>query len=156
MRLSMLRAALIGFGSSGKTTLFQLMTSARETARGLVVNVSDVLFDFDSANLKPGAREKIARVAGILKSHADLKIQVEGHTDSVGSDGYNLRLSERRAESVRAGMLQQGVNRDVVGTAGFGESKPVATNGTAEGRQQNRRVEIVVSGESIGTAQPTH
>jgi len=123
----------------------------RETARGLVVNVSDVLFDFDSANLKPGAREKIAHVASILKSHSDLKIQVEGHTDSVGSDGYNVRLSERRAESVRAGMLQQGVNRDVVGTAGFGESKPVATNGTAEGRQQNRRVEIVVSGESIGT-----
>jgi outer membrane protein OmpA-like peptidoglycan-associated protein len=123
----------------------------RETARGLVVNVSDVLFDFDSANLKPGAREKIARVAGILRSHPDLKIQVEGHTDSVGSDGYNLRLSERRADSVRGSMVQQGVNRDVVGTAGFGESKPVATNGTAAGRQQNRRVEIVVSGESIGT-----
>jgi len=123
----------------------------RETARGLVVNVSDVLFDFDSANLKPGAREKIARVAGILRSHPDLKIQVEGHTDSVGSDAYNLRLSERRAESVRTGMVQDGVNRDVVGTAGFGESKPVATNGTAVGRQQNRRVEIVVSGESIGT-----
>jgi outer membrane protein OmpA-like peptidoglycan-associated protein len=123
----------------------------RETARGLVVNVSDVLFDFDSANLKPGAREKIAHVATILRSHPDLKIQVEGHTDAVGSDGYNLRLSERRAESVRASMVQQGVNRDVVGTAGFGESQPVATNGTAVGRQQNRRVEIVVSGESIGT-----
>jgi outer membrane protein OmpA-like peptidoglycan-associated protein len=123
----------------------------RETARGLVVNLSDVLFDFDSANLKPGAREKVTRVASILKSHPDLKIEVEGHTDSVGSDGYNLRLSERRAESVRTSMVQQGVNRDVVGTAGFGESKPVATNGTAVGRQQNRRVEIVVSGESIGT-----
>jgi outer membrane protein OmpA-like peptidoglycan-associated protein len=123
----------------------------RETARGLVVNVSDVLFDFNSANLKPGAREKVAHVASILKSHPDLKIQVEGHADSIGSDGYNLRLSERRAESVRASMVQQGVNRDAVGTAGFGESKPVATNGTAEGRQQNRRVEIVVSGESIGT-----
>src|SRR5436190_447012 len=124
----------------------------RETARGLVVNVSDVLFDFDSANLKPGAREKVARVAGILQSHPDLKIQVEGHTDSVGSDDYNLRLSERRAESVRTSLVQQGIARDVVGTAGFGESKPVATNGTAAGRQQNRRVEIVVSGESIGTA----
>jgi outer membrane protein OmpA-like peptidoglycan-associated protein len=123
----------------------------RETARGLVVNVSDVLFDFDNASLKPGAREKVARIAGILRSHPDLKIQVEGHTDSVGSDEYNLRLSERRADSVRAGLVQQGVNRDVVATAGFGESKPVATNGTASGRQQNRRVEIVVSGESIGT-----
>jgi outer membrane protein OmpA-like peptidoglycan-associated protein len=125
----------------------------RETARGLVVNVSDVLFDFDSANLKPGAREKVTRIAGILRPHPDLKIQVEGHTDSVGSDQYNLRLSERRADSVRTGLVQQGVNRDVVGTAGFGEGKPVATNGTAAGRQQNRRVEIVVSGESIGTAQ---
>jgi len=124
----------------------------RETARGLVVNVSDVLFDFDSANLKPGAREKVARIAGILQSHPDLRIQVEGHTDSVGSDDYNLRLSERRAESVRTGLVQQGIARDVVGTAGFGESKPVATNSTAAGRQQNRRVEIVVSGESIGTA----
>ena len=119
----------------------------RETARGLVVNLSDVLFDFDSANLKPGAREKVARMAGILQSHPDLKIQVEGHTDSVGSDDYNLRLSDRRAESVRSSLVQQGIARDVVGTAGFGESKPVATNGTAAGRQQNRRVEIVVSGE---------
>ena len=124
----------------------------RETARGLVVNVSDVLFDFDSANLKPGAHERIGRVAEILRSHPDLKIEVDGHTDSVGSDDYNQRLSERRAESVRAGLVQQGVNRDVVGTVGFGESKPVATNGTAAGRQQNRRVEIVVSGASIGTA----
>jgi len=127
----------------------------RETARGLIVNVSDVLFDFNSANLKPGAREKVARLAGILQSHPDLKIEVEGHTDSVGSDDYNLRLSERRAESVRTSLVQQGVAGNAVGTAGFGESKPVATNGTAAGRQQNRRVEIVVSGESIGTsAQP--
>jgi outer membrane protein OmpA-like peptidoglycan-associated protein len=124
----------------------------RETARGLVVNVSDVLFDFDSANLKPGAREKVTRIAEILQSHRDLKIQIEGHTDSVGSDDYNQRLSERRAESVRVNLVQQGVARDVVGTAGFGETRPVATNGTAAGRQQNRRVEIVVSGESIGTA----
>ena len=124
----------------------------RETERGLVVNVSDVLFDFDSANLKPGAREKVARIAAILHSHPDLKIEVEGHTDSVGSDQYNQRLSERRAESVRAGLVQQGVDREAVGTAGFGESRPVATNGTPEGRQQNRRVEIVISGASIGTA----
>ena len=117
----------------------------RETARGLVVNVSDVLFDFDSANLKPGAREKVARIAGILQSHPDLRLQVEGHTDSVGSDDYNLRLSDRRAESVRTNLVQQGIARDVVGTTGFGESKPVATNGTAAGRQQNRRVELVIT-----------
>jgi outer membrane protein OmpA-like peptidoglycan-associated protein len=125
----------------------------RETARGLVVNVSDVLFDFDSANLKPGAREKVMRIAAILRAHSDLKIEVDGHTDNVGTDAYNQRLSERRAESVRSGLVQQGISREVVGTAGFGESRPVATNGTASGRQQNRRVEIVVSGESIGVQQ---
>ena len=95
-------------------------------------------------------REKLARVAGILSAHPDLHIQIEGHTDSVGSDDYNQRLSERRAESVRAYMVQQRVAPSVVGTAGFGESRPVATNGTASGRQQNRRVELVVTGESIG------
>jgi len=135
-------------------TELNTILETRETERGLVVNVSDVLFDFDSANLKPGAREKVARIASILHSHQDLKIEVEGHTDSVGSDAYNQRLSERRAESVRAGLVQQGVNRDAVGTAGFGESRPVATNGTPSGRQQNRRVEIVISGASIGTLQP--
>lgn len=132
-------------------TELNTILETRETERGLVVNVSDVLFDFDKANLKPGAREKVARVASILHSHPDLKIEVEGHTDSVGTDAYNQRLSERRAESVRAGLVQDGVKSDVVGTAGFGESRPVATNGTPEGRQQNRRVEIVISGASIGT-----
>jgi outer membrane protein OmpA-like peptidoglycan-associated protein len=127
-----------------------VILETRETARGLIVNLSDVLFDFNSANLKPGAREKLARVAGILSAHPDLHIQIEGHTDSVGSDDYNQRLSERRAESVRAYMVQQRVAPSVVGTAGFGESRPVATNGTASGRQQNRRVELVVTGESIG------
>ena len=111
--------------------------------------MSDVLFDFNRANLKPGARDKVAKIAEILRAHPDLKIEVEGHTDSVGSDEYNQRLSERRAESVRASLVDDGVSRDVVGTAGFGESKPVATNGTPAGRQQNRRVEIVISGESI-------
>ena len=134
-------------------TELNTILETRETERGLVVNVSDVLFDFDSANLKPGAREKVGRIASILHSHPDLKIEVDGHTDSVGSDQYNQRLSERRAESVRAGLVRDGVNRDAVGTAGFGESRPVATNGTPEGRQQNRRVEIVISGASIGTKQ---
>jgi outer membrane protein OmpA-like peptidoglycan-associated protein len=116
----------------------------------LIVNLSDVLFDTGSANLKPGAREKLARVSGILLSHPDLHIEVEGHTDSVGSDDYNQRLSERRAESVRAYLLQQNIPPQEVATAGFGEARPVATNGTAAGRQQNRRVELVVTGESIG------
>jgi outer membrane protein OmpA-like peptidoglycan-associated protein len=127
-----------------------VILETRETARGLIVNVSDVLFDTDKATLKPGAREKLARVAGILASHPDLHIQIEGHADSRGSEEYNLQLSERRAESVRAYLVEQRVSPSAVGTAGFGESRPVATNGTSAGRQQNRRVELVVTGESIG------
>jgi len=127
-----------------------IVLETRETARGLIVNVSDVLFDTGSATLKPGAREKLARVAGILATHPDLKIEIEGHTDSVGSDDYNQRLSERRAESVRAYLVQQKIPPTAVDAEGFGESRPVASNDTAAGRQQNRRVELVVSGESIG------
>ena len=127
-----------------------VILETRETARGLIVNLSDVLFDTGSANLKPGTREKLARVAGILSSHPDLHVAIEGHTDSVGSEDYNQQLSERRAESVRAYLVQQRVAPELVGTAGFGESRPVATNGTAAGRQQNRRVELVVTGASIG------
>lgn len=126
-----------------------VILETRETARGLIVNVSDVLFDFNQSTLKPGAREKLAKVAGILGSHPGLKIEIEGHTDSIGSDDYNQRLSERRAQSVSAYLTQQGVREAIVGTVGYGESRPVATNGTAAGRQQNRRVEIVVSGEPI-------
>jgi outer membrane protein OmpA-like peptidoglycan-associated protein len=127
-----------------------VVLETRETARGLIVNVSDVLFDTGSATLKPGAREKLARVAGILASHPDLKIEIEGHTDSVGGDDYNQRLSERRAESVRTYLVQQKISPASVGAEGLGESQPVASNSTAAGRQQNRRVELVVSGESIG------
>jgi outer membrane protein OmpA-like peptidoglycan-associated protein len=121
----------------------------RESARGLIVNLSDVLFDTGSANLKTGTREKLAKVAGILLSHPGLKIQVEGHTDSVGEAGYNQHLSENRAGSVRTYLVDQGIAHDAVGTTGFGETNPVASNTTAEGRQQNRRVELIVSGESI-------
>jgi outer membrane protein OmpA-like peptidoglycan-associated protein len=123
----------------------------RETARGLIVNLSDVLFDTGSATLKPGAREKLARVAGILLSHPDLKLQIEGHTDSVGDADYNQRLSESRADSVRAYLVAQGIAATSVTTAGFGETQPVASNDTPAGRQQNRRVELVVGGDAIGT-----
>lgn len=126
----------------------------RESARGLIVNLSDVLFDTGSANLKSGAREKLAKVAGILLSHPGLKMQIEGHTDSVGSAEYNQRLSENRADSVRTYLVGQGIASNSVGTAGFGETMPVASNDTAAGRQQNRRVELIVSGESIGTSAP--
>jgi outer membrane protein OmpA-like peptidoglycan-associated protein len=127
-----------------------LVLETRETARGLIVNVSDVLFDTAQSTLKPGAREKLARVAGILATHPDLKIEVEGHTDSVGGDDYNQQLSERRAESVRSYLVQQKIPAAAVHAEGFGESRPVASNDTPAGRQQNRRVELVVSGESIG------
>ena len=105
----------------------------RETARGLIVNVSDVLFDTGSATLKPGAREKLARVAGILATHPDLHIEIEGHTDSVGGDDYNQRLSERRSEAVRAYLVQQRIPPTLVDAEGFGESRPVASNDTACG-----------------------
>ena len=126
----------------------------RETARGLIVNLSDVLFDTGSANLKQGAREKLAKVAGILLSHPGLKLEIEGHTDSVGSTEYNQRLSENRAVSVRTYVVEQGIASNSVGTTGFGETMPVASNDTPAGRQQNRRVELIVSGESIGTSAP--
>jgi outer membrane protein OmpA-like peptidoglycan-associated protein len=127
-----------------------VVLETRETARGLIVNVSDVLFDTASATLKPGAREKLARVAGILATHPDLHIEIEGHTDSIGGDTYNQHLSERRAESVRSYLVQQRIPPTAVDTEGYGESRPVASNATAAGRQQNRRVELVVTGESIG------
>jgi outer membrane protein OmpA-like peptidoglycan-associated protein len=132
-----------------------LVLETRETARGLIVNLSDVLFDTGRANLKPGAREKLAKVAGILLSHPGLNTQVEGHTDSVGDENYNQRLSKNRADSVRTYLVGQGIASSAVGTAGFGEGQPVASNDTASGRQQNRRVELIVSGEAIGATTPT-
>jgi outer membrane protein OmpA-like peptidoglycan-associated protein len=127
-----------------------VILETRETARGLVVNLSDVLFDTASANLKPGAREKLARLSGILVTQAGLHIAVEGHTDSVGATDYNQTLSEHRAESVRAYLVQQGIASNDINASGFGKGTPVATNGTAAGRQQNRRVELIVSGDLIG------
>ena len=127
-----------------------VVLDTRETARGLIINLSDVLFDTGSANLKAGAREKLARVSGILVAQQGLKLEIEGHTDSVGSEASNQSLSERRAESVRAYLVENKIMASTVGTAGFGENKPVATNDTAAGRQQNRRVELVVSGDIIG------
>jgi outer membrane protein OmpA-like peptidoglycan-associated protein len=118
--------------------------------RGLIVNMSDVLFDTGSYTLKPGAREKLAKISGILLAYPTLKVQVEGHTDSVGSDDFNQRLSEQRAESVREYLVDEMVPAGAVSARGFGKTKPVATNETPEGRQQNRRVELVVNGDAIG------
>src|SRR5579884_4144379 len=122
----------------------------RDSARGLIVNMSDVLFDTNKYTLKPGAREKLAKVAGILLAYPDLKVQVEGYTDSTGTPEYNQQLSERRAMTVRDYLVAQGINLNNVTAQGFGQNDPVASNATAAGRQQNRRVQMVVSGEPIG------
>jgi outer membrane protein OmpA-like peptidoglycan-associated protein len=122
----------------------------RDTARGLIVSLSDVLFDFDQASLKPGAREKLAKVSGILLAYPTLHMNIEGHTDSVGSDDYNLKLSQRRADAVRDYLTSNGINTANVQAVGLGKDGPVASNDTAAGRQQNRRVEMVVSGDVIG------
>jgi len=122
----------------------------RESARGLIVNINDVLFDFNKYTLKPGAREKMAKVSGILLAYPGLKLQLEGHTDSVGTDEYNLMLSQRRADAVRDYLVGEGVAAVSITSVGLGKADPVATNDTAEGRQQNRRVELVVSGDVIG------
>ena len=122
----------------------------RDSARGLIVSMSDVLFDTGRYSLLPGAREKLAKVAGILLSYPGLNIAVGGYTDNVGGDQLNQRLSEQRAGSVRDYLVQQGVPGNSVTATGFGSSAPVATNNNAAGRQENRRVELVVSGEAIG------
>ncbi len=122
----------------------------RDSARGLIVNMSDVLFDFGSYTLKPGAREKLAKISGILLAHTGLTLQIEGHTDSVGTDEFNQQLSERRADSVRDFLAEQGVPASTITARGFGKTQPVATNDTPEGRQRNRRVELVVNGDLIG------
>jgi outer membrane protein OmpA-like peptidoglycan-associated protein len=123
----------------------------RETARGLIVSMSDVLFDTGKFSLKPGAREKLAKVAGILLAYPGLNIEVGGYTDNVGTDDMNQTLSENRAGSVRDYLVQQGVLANSVSSRGFGNTLPVASNDNSAGRQQNRRVELLVSGEAIGS-----
>jgi len=122
----------------------------RDSARGLIVSMSDVLFDTGKYSLKPGAREKLAKVAGILLAYPGLNIEVGGYTDNVGGDAMNQTLSENRAGSVRDYLVQEGVATNSVSAKGFGNSLPVASNGNSAGRQQNRRVELLVSGEAIG------
>ena len=124
-----------------------------ESARGLIVNMSDVLFDFNKYTLKPDAREKLAKVSGILLAYPDLTLQVEGYTDNIGSDEYNQKLSEERADSVRDYLVSQSVPQTNVSAAGYGKSDPVADNSTTSGRAENRRVQLVVSGASIGVQQ---
>jgi outer membrane protein OmpA-like peptidoglycan-associated protein len=122
----------------------------RDTARGLIVNMSDVLFDFGKATLRPEAREKLAKVSGIVLAYPGLRLALEGHTDSIGSDEFNQTLSEKRAENVRDYLVAQGINMNALSAIGLGKSDPIASNDTNEGRQQNRRVEMIVSGDVIG------
>src|SRR5881398_99044 len=122
----------------------------RDSARGLIVNMSDVLFATGSYTLKPGAREKLAKISGIMLAHPGLTMQIEGHTDSVGGDEFNQTLSERRAGSVRDFLADQGVPASSITARGLGKTEPVASNDTPEGRQRNRRVELVVNGDAIG------
>jgi outer membrane protein OmpA-like peptidoglycan-associated protein len=130
---------------------FNLILETRDTARGLVVNMSDVLFDSGRYTLRPLAREKLAKISGIVLGYPSLKLAVEGNTDSVGTEAYNQHLSEQRAEGVRTYLTQQGVPESSTTSTGFGKTRPIASNDTSEGRQQNRRVELIVSGEVIGT-----
>jgi len=122
----------------------------RDSARGLIVSMSDVLFDTGQYSLKPGAREKLAKVAGILLAYPGLNIEVGGYTDNVGGDDMNQKLSENRAGSVRDYLVQEGVTTNSVTARGFGNTMPVASNDNSAGRQQNRRVELLVSGDAIG------
>jgi outer membrane protein OmpA-like peptidoglycan-associated protein len=126
--------------------------ATRDSARGLVANMSDVLFRSASFELLPSARERLAKVSGIVLAYPSLHVAVEGHTDSVGSDDYNQQLSEHRAQAVRDYFVQQGINSTNVEAHGYGKTEPIATNDTAEGRQQNRRVELILSGDAIGSA----
>jgi outer membrane protein OmpA-like peptidoglycan-associated protein len=127
----------------------------RDSARGLIVSMSDVLFDTGQYSLKPGAREKLAKVAGILLAYPGLNIAVGGYTDNVGGDAMNQTLSENRADSVRDYLVNQGVATGSVSATGYGNTMPVATNDNSAGRQQNRRVELLVSGDAIGNPVPT-
>ena len=130
---------------------FNAILATRDTARGLVVNLSDVLFDTGKYTLRPVAREKLAKISGIILVYPDLRLAIEGNTDSVGGDAMNQELSERRAGTVLDYLAKQNIPLASMTSQGFGKTQPVASNDTAEGRQQNRRVEMIVSGDVIGT-----
>ena len=130
---------------------FNRILPTTDTERGLKVNMGDVLFDTGKYDLRPPAREALAKLSGIILAHPGLQLAVEGFTDSVGSDAFNQQLSEQRANEVQKYLVNQGLEGSFVTSRGFGETMPIASNDTPQGRQQNRRVEIIVSGEVIGT-----
>jgi outer membrane protein OmpA-like peptidoglycan-associated protein len=136
-----------------RAQLLQQLNSVLQTTdspRGLVVNMADVLFDFAKYDLKTDAKIKLAKLGGIIQAHPGLHLAIEGHTDNIGSDEANMKLSQQRADTVRDFLLEQGLTADTVTAVGLGKAEPVADNSTNDGRQKNRRVEIIVSGEAIG------
>ncbi len=139
-------------GDLRKRLLDQLnsVLQTHDTARGLIVNMSDVLFDTGKYTLRAEAREKLAKISGIMLAHPGLNLEVDGYTDNVGSEEYNQLLSEQRANTVEEFLVQQGLPESSVTSLGFGKTQPVAANDTPEGRAKNRRVELVVTGEPIG------
>jgi outer membrane protein OmpA-like peptidoglycan-associated protein len=137
-----LRSSLLG--------QFNRILETKDSPRGLVITMGDVLFDTGKYDLRPPTREMLAKLSGILVAHSGLRLEVEGHTDAVGGDEYNQKLSENRARAVRDYLVQQGIADSAIVSRGLGKTQPVATNDTAEGRQANRRVELVLSGEAIG------
>ncbi len=124
--------------------------ATRSTSGGLIVGMSDLLFDFNQATLTPVAREKLSGIAGVLAGHDSLSLRLQGYTDNIGSAEHNLQLSRRRADAVRGYLVSQGVPAANVTAAGFGSASPIASNATAAGRQQNRRVELLISGDAAG------
>ena len=130
---------------------FNRVLPTTDSARGLVVDMDDVLFDHNKSNLRPEAREDLAKLSGVVLNYPSLHLTIEGHTDNSGSADTNQTLSEQRATVVRDFLVNQGLDSGALSAQGLGMNNPVADNGTAEGRQKNRRVEIVVSGEVIGT-----
>ena len=137
-----------------RAQLLQQLNSLLQTTdspRGLVVNMGDVLFDFGKYNLKPDTKITLAKLVGIIQSHPGLNLAIEGHTDNIGSDEANMKLSQQRGDAVREFLVQQGLAANTLTAVGLGKGDPVADNSSNEGRQKNRRVEIIVSGEAIGT-----
>lgn len=133
--------------AAATTTVDERLTRLNAVTTGTEITIrlpGSVLFDFDSANIRPDAERTLTEVAEVMKAYAQRPMRIEGHTDSVASDDYNQKLSERRAQSVQAWLTSRGGVKAVITPKGWGEAKPVASNDTAAGRQQNRRVEIVI------------
>lgn len=126
---------------------------AKQTERGLVLTIGDVLFEVDRAELKPGAARQLDKVVAALRDRPDLTLVIEGHTDSTGASGYNIDLSERRAAAVRQYLVGNGIASNRLRSRGLGEDYPVASNSDPSGRQQNRRVEIVLQDEAARVAE---